>query len=151
MIDAALPVFRRLGDQRCVGRALFERARSSHVSGDVEAALSTLGDCIRATERVGNHATATSALELCAIMLFDSGAVAEAASVLGSADAHRVRAGVQAARSLPVSEDLRRLLEGGHGASLLEAYRRGESTSAIAAWERARAALQQASIVLPEV
>lgn len=151
MIDAALPVFRRLGDQRCVGRALFERARLAYVRDDVEAALSALGDCIRATERVGNHATATSALELCAMLLFDSGAIEEAATVLGSADAHRVRAGVQTVRNLPVSEDLRRLLEGGDGASLLDAYRQGGSTSAIEAWEGARVALHQASIVPPEV
>jgi len=149
MIDAALPVFRRLGDQRCIGKSLFERARLAYAAGDVEATISALGDCIQSSERVDNHATTASALELSAILLFDAGELEDAALVLGSADAHRAQVGTRSVKDLPRSRELRGLLKDGGKASVLEAYRHGQVTSAPDAWDRTRAALEETSILLP--
>jgi predicted ATPase/DNA-binding SARP family transcriptional activator len=61
LIDECLPVLRRLGDQRCIGRALFVLGDLARQRGDSAAATELLRSSIQAAEPVADRVTLDSA------------------------------------------------------------------------------------------
>src|SRR5262249_17104423 len=110
LMEECLPVLRRLGDQRCAGRALYllgERAREQR---QLTRAEELLGRSVEAIAIAGQSVVLVSAVEALAGVFSAQGRPRQAALVLGTAHTARESATAQMRPIQPPDEELRRSL-----------------------------------------
>jgi hypothetical protein len=138
LMQECLPVLRRLGDQRCTGRALLVLGQHAREQGELSRAEELLQASIEAIILAGQSFVLVNALEALAAVRAAQGSHADAAVLLGTA--HAVRA--VATRHLrpldPPDDDLRSSLVIALGAAEFEAARgEGAGLSPAQALQRA--------------
>jgi predicted ATPase/DNA-binding CsgD family transcriptional regulator len=126
LMQECLPVLRRLGDQRCAGRALYllgERARERRQLARAE---ELLGRSVEAIAIAGQSVILVSALEALAGVFSAQGRLRRAAVFLGTANAARESATAPMRPIQPPDEELQRSLVRVLGSAAFEAaYREG--------------------------
>jgi hypothetical protein len=110
LMEECLPVVRRLGDQRCAGRALYmlgERAREQRQLARAEALLA---GSVEAIAIAGQSIVLVSALEALAAVYSAQGRPRHAAVLLGTAHTARESASAHMRPTQPPDQELRRSL-----------------------------------------
>jgi predicted ATPase/DNA-binding CsgD family transcriptional regulator len=123
LLGECVPMMRRLGDQRCTGRALHllgERAREQQQFTRAEALLR---GGVEAAESAGEATVVVDALEALAAVLSAQDRPREAAVLVGAADARRGSASASRRPPQPPEENLRRSLVEGLGHSAFDEAR----------------------------
>jgi hypothetical protein len=136
LMEASLVTLRRLGDQRCTGRALHmlgERAREQQQPALAEELLRR---SVEAVAIAGQSIVLVSALESLAAVLAAQGRPRQAARLLGAAHAARESASAHMRPSRPPDQELHRSLGQALGAAPFDAaYGEGKRQSAAQALE----------------
>ena len=107
LLDAALPVFRRVGDQRCISRSLLELALLAEHEGEEGAAITFGMQSVRESARVAVAVTTAEALTFLARIAERRGERQTAALLLGAADAEQARSRSPDAKSPLDGADVR--------------------------------------------
>jgi hypothetical protein len=130
LMQECLPTLRRLGDQRCSGRALYllgERAREQRQLARAE---ELLGGSVAAIAIAGQSVILVRALESLAAVLSAQDRPRRAAVLLGTADAARESATAHMRSTQPPDEELRRSLARVLGTAVFDAaYSEGKRLS----------------------
>jgi hypothetical protein len=131
LMDHALPVLRRLGDERCTGRALHILGAHARERGDLTTAEKLLSDCVQAVARGGQSVVLVKALDALADTAFAGGRLRAAAVLLGAAHTARESASAHL-RPIDLEDgELRHDLIDALGASDFDtAYHEGERLTA---------------------
>ena len=140
LMEESLPTLRRLGDQRCTGRALCMLGERAIEQGQPARAEDLLRASVEATALAGQSFVLVSALEALAVAVSAQGSARNAAILLGTA--HRTRESVSASMR-PIghsNEELRLSLARILGAATFDAaYAEGGRLTPIQALEVASA------------
>ncbi|MFF0268993.1 ATP-binding protein [Kribbella sp. NPDC004536] len=107
IMEKCLPTLRRLGDQRCAGRALYMLGDHARELGHLARAEDLLCSCIDAVTHAGQSFVLVEALEALAAVLFAQGNPQRAAILLGAAHTAREAASGRTWRLEVADEDLR--------------------------------------------
>jgi hypothetical protein len=146
LMQECLPLLRRLGDQRCAGRALYllgERAREQQQLARAE---ELLGRSVEAIAIAGQSVILVSALEALAGVLYAQGRPRRAAVFLGAAHAARESATAPMRPIQPPDEELQRSLVRVLGSAAFEAaYREGGRLSPAQALQLASSSQRDSS------
>jgi ABC-type multidrug transport system fused ATPase/permease subunit len=110
LMEQILPTLRRLGDQRCTGRALYLLGRHAHERGDLDRAETLLRGSIDAIALAGQSFVLTSAIERLAAVHHACGRHRTAAVLLGVAHAARESATAHGQPIEASDQELRRTL-----------------------------------------
>jgi hypothetical protein len=94
LMEQILPTLRRLGDQRCTGRALCLLGRHAHHEGRLDAAADHLTAAIRAVALAGQSFVLVEALETLAAVYYAEGRHRHATVLLGVSDSARQTADI---------------------------------------------------------
>ncbi|TDD72718.1 hypothetical protein E1262_02375 [Jiangella aurantiaca] len=130
LMAGCLPTLRRLGDQRCTGRALYVLGERAYERGDLGSAEQHLAASIGAITLAGQSFVLVRALESLAAVLADQGRRRHAAVLLGAAHTARDSASTHMRPVQPPDDDLRRSLVRQLGpAGFDAAHREGECLS----------------------
>jgi predicted ATPase/DNA-binding CsgD family transcriptional regulator len=121
MIAECLPDLRRVGDRRCLGRALFLTGERAREQQQLERAEELLTGSVEAIAVAGQSVTLIRALESLAAVRAAQGRPRHAAALLGAAQAARDSATAHLRPSGPPDEDLRRSLVAALGANGFDA------------------------------
>jgi hypothetical protein len=129
LMEQILPTLRRLGDQRCTGRALYLLGRHAHEHGELDRAEILLRASVEAVVLAGQSFVLTSALELLAGLYHRQGRHRSAAVLLGIAHAAREFASAHGRPVEPPDEELHRALATTLGDEAFDAaYAEGQRT-----------------------
>jgi len=127
LLQECLPALRRLGDQRCTGRALHLLGERAREQGQLARAEELLGRSVEAIATAGQSVILVSALEALAGVLSAQGRPQRAAVLLGTAHTVRESAPAHMRPTQPPDEDLQRSLARVLGtAAFAAAYREGK-------------------------
>ena len=127
LLQECLPALRRLGDQRCTGRALHLLGERAREQGQLARAEELLGRSVEAIATAGQSVILVSALEALAGVLSARGRPQHAAVLLGTAHTARESAPAHMRPTQPPDEDLQRSLARVLGtAAFAAAYREGK-------------------------
>jgi predicted ATPase/DNA-binding CsgD family transcriptional regulator len=130
LMEACLPTLRRLGDQRCTGRALWVLGERAYQQQDFTAAEQLLTQSIAAIVPAGQSVVLVSALEALAAVYGAQGRARPAAVLLGAADTARSVATAHMRPAGPPDETLRRRLAQALGSdAFYTAYDEGQRLS----------------------
>jgi predicted ATPase/DNA-binding CsgD family transcriptional regulator len=125
-----LPVLRRLGDERCTGRALRILGTYARESGQLAEAERLLTESVQATAQSGQAVVLVNALEALADTVCARGRPHAAAILLGTAHSARESASAHLRLIDPPDDRLRqRLIDTLGAAGFGDAYREGERAS----------------------
>jgi predicted ATPase/DNA-binding CsgD family transcriptional regulator len=131
LMGRCLPTLRRLGDERCTGRALHVLGVRARQLGRLTEAEDRLRECVKAIARAGQSRVLIDALDGLADVVAASGRPRPAAVVLGAAHHARANSAVHMRPNTPPDGALRqRLVEALGPAAFDEAYREGDRLSA---------------------
>jgi predicted ATPase/DNA-binding CsgD family transcriptional regulator len=134
LMDECLPTLRRLGDQRCTGRALCMLGERAIEQGQLDRAEELLRGSVEATALAGQSVVLVSALEALAATVSAQGRLRSAAVLLGTADRARESVSAHMRPIEPSDEELRRSLARLLGAAAFDAaYGEGGRLSPIQA------------------
>jgi predicted ATPase/DNA-binding CsgD family transcriptional regulator len=131
LMRQCLPTLRRLGDERCTGRALNILGARAHKLGHLAEAEERLRGCIKAIARAGQSRVLVDALDVLAEVVAASGRPRPAARLLGAANhAWKHSAPHLRPSTPPDDEKIRRQLIDTLGELAFdEAYREGQQLS----------------------
>jgi hypothetical protein len=130
LMQECLPTLRRLGDQRCTGRALHMLGEWAHEQRQPVRAEELLRASVEAIALAGQSIVLVSALEALAAVLSAQGRPWPAAVLLGTAHTARESASAHMRPIQPPDQELRRSLVRTLGAAAFDtAHREGESLS----------------------
>jgi hypothetical protein len=130
LMEECLPALRRLGDQRCAGRALYLLGEWAREQRQLARAEELLGRSLEAIAIAGQSVILVSALESLAGVLFAQGRPRHAAMLLGTAHTARESAAVQMRPIQPPDEELQRSSARVLGTAAFDAaYSEGERLS----------------------
>jgi hypothetical protein len=121
LMEHILPTLRRLGDQRCTGRALHLLGEHASRRGDLSRAEALLRAGIAAVALAGQSFVLTNALETLAVVYHEQGRHRRAAVVLGVAHTAREAATAHRRPVEPPDEALRRALTKALGVEAFDA------------------------------
>jgi len=121
LMEECLPALRRLGDQRCAGRALHMLGERAREQRQLARAGELLGGSVAAIALAGQSVVLVNALEALAAVLFAQGRLRRAAVLLGTAHAARESASAHMQPTEPPDEELRRSLTRELGAAAFDA------------------------------
>jgi predicted ATPase/DNA-binding CsgD family transcriptional regulator len=121
LMEECLPTLRRLGDQRCTGRALCMLGERAIEQRQLARAEELLRGSVEATALAGQSFVLVSALEALASAVYAQGRARSAAVLLGTADRARESVSASMRAIEPSSEELRRSLTRNIGAAAFEA------------------------------
>jgi predicted ATPase/DNA-binding CsgD family transcriptional regulator len=110
LMEQCLPKLRRLGDQRCTGRALYILGEHAHEKGQLVRAEELLRASVEAIALAGQSFVLVNAIEALAALCFAQGRPRPAAMLLGTADSARESASAHNRPIAPPDEELRRSL-----------------------------------------
>jgi hypothetical protein len=141
LMNECLPTLRRLGDQRCTGRALLILGERAREEGQLGRAAELLGASVAAIALAGQAIVLVSALEALAAVTFAQGQPRKAAMLLGTARTARESAIVHMRPAQPPDEELRQSLSRALGAEAFNAaHADGQRLSPAQALEVTRSA-----------
>jgi predicted ATPase/DNA-binding CsgD family transcriptional regulator len=130
LMEDCLPTLRRMGDQRCTGRALYTLGVRARQRQDLTLAERLLSQSVAAVVLAGQSFVLVNALEELAAVSLDQGRPRDAAVLLGAAGAARHLASVHMRPAQPSDESLPRSIEGILGAEVFTAaYAEGQRLS----------------------
>jgi hypothetical protein len=130
LMRECLPTLRRLGDQRCTGRALYVLGTRAHQLNDLARAEQLLTAAVAAIVLAGQSFVLVTALDALAAVRAAQGAHRHAATLLGTADAARAAADAHMRPLQPPDRQLRRSLERALGATAFAtAHAAGQRTT----------------------
>jgi predicted ATPase/DNA-binding CsgD family transcriptional regulator len=130
LMAECLSTLRRLGDQRCTGRALHILGEQAMEQDELARAEELLRGSVEATALAGQSFVLVSALEALAAALLTQGGLRGAAILLGTANRTRESARAHMRPIEALNEELRRSLEELMGAADFDAaYSEGEDLS----------------------
>jgi predicted ATPase/DNA-binding CsgD family transcriptional regulator len=130
LMRQCLPRLRRLGDQRCAGRALHILGERAHQQGQPARAEELLRASVEAIALAGQSIVLVGALEALAAVVSAQGRPRAAAVLLGTAHIARESAGATMRPSRPSNDELRRSLMEILGAAAFDtAHAEGERLS----------------------
>jgi hypothetical protein len=130
LMEKILPTLRRLGDQRCAGRALYLLGQRAIELGDLARAEETLAACVRAVALAGQSRILVNALGALAELYAANRRPGPAAMLLGAAHAARESAGAHMRPLRTDDEELRHSLIRALGAATFDRrYADGQRTS----------------------
>jgi hypothetical protein len=137
LMAGCLPVLRRLGDQRCTGRALYVLGRHAYDHGRLPHAEELLRASVEAGALAGQSYVLVNALETLAAVCHARNRPRHAAVLLGTAHAARESATAHMRPAEQPEQDLRESLVGALGVAEFDAARHtGERLSASQALQR---------------
>src|SRR5215475_2426305 len=110
IMEDCLPSLRRLGDQRCAGRALLILGERAREQGQLGRAADLLGGSVAAITLAGQSIVLVTALEALAAVFSAQGQPRQAAVLLGTARAARESASAHTRPAQPPDQELRRSL-----------------------------------------
>jgi hypothetical protein len=110
IMEDCLPTLRRLGDQRCAGRALLILGERAREQGQLGRAADLLGGSVAAIALAGQSIVLVTALEALAAVFSAQGRPRQAAVLLGTARAARESASAHMRPAQPPDQELRRSL-----------------------------------------
>ena len=119
LMGECLPALRRLGDQRCAGRALCILGERAHEQRQLARAEELLRGSVEAIVLAGQSIVLVSALEALAAVCCAQGRSRHAALLLGAAHTARKSASAHMRPARPPDEELRRSLARALGAAAL--------------------------------
>jgi hypothetical protein len=123
LMQECLPVLRRLGDQRCTGRALYLLGERAHEQRDLGRAEELLSASIEAILLAGQTFVLVNAFEALSDVRFAQGRPRHAAVLLGAAHTARESAAAHMRPIRPSDDQLRRNLVGALGLAAFDAAR----------------------------
>ena len=130
LMGECLPALRRLGDQRCAGRALCILGERAHEQRQLARAEELLRGSVEAIVLAGQSIVLVSALEALAAVCCAQGRSRHAALLLGAAHTARKSASAHMRPARPPDEELRRSLARALGAAAFDAaYGEGKRLS----------------------
>jgi hypothetical protein len=130
LMEECLPTLRRLGDQRCVGRALYVLGERAREQEQLDRADGLLRASVEAVVLAGQSVVLAMALESLAAVSAGQGRPRHAAVLLGCAHTARNSASAHMRPIEPSDEELRRSLERILGTAAFDtAHAEGERTS----------------------
>jgi predicted ATPase/DNA-binding CsgD family transcriptional regulator len=130
LMQQCLPTLRRLGDQRCAGRALHILGERAHQQRQPARAEQLLRASVEAITLAGQSIVLISALEALAAVVYAQGRPQAAAMLLGTAHIARESASAHMRPSRPSNDELRRSLIQNLGAPAFDtAHAEGERLS----------------------
>ena len=110
LMEQCLPKLRRLGDQRCAGRALYILGEHAHERGQLARAEQLLRASVEAIALAGQSFVLVNAIEALAAVCFAQGRARHAAVLLGTAHSARESATAHMRPLAPPDKELRRSL-----------------------------------------
>ena len=138
LVAGCLPTLRRLGDQRCSGRALYLLGERAYEQGDLAEAERLLADGVEAVALAGQSFVLVRALEALAAVLLAEGQPRHAAVLLGAAHTATGSAPTHQRPLQPRDDDLRDTLRQVLGADdFTAAHEEGQRLSPTQALHRA--------------
>ncbi len=130
LMEECLPTLRRLGDQRCTGRALYMLGERAYEQRQLARAEELLAASVEAIARAGQSFVLVSALEALAAVLSAQGRPRQAAVLLGTARTARESASAHMRPIEPTDEELHQSLVRILGAAAFDtAHDEGERLS----------------------
>lgn len=120
LMEEVIPTLRRLGDQRCAGRALYLLGRHAIERGDLARAEETLAACVRAVALAGQSRILVNALDALAELYAANRRPGSAAMLLGAAHAARESASAHMRPIQTNDGELRRSLVRALGAATFD-------------------------------
>jgi hypothetical protein len=130
LMEQCLPALRRIGDERCTGRALHILGEYAYERGQLAQAEQLLRESLDAITIAGQTIVLVNALEALAAVISDRGRPRAAATLLGTAHTARESASAHLRPNRPPDEKVRQQLIHTLGTAAFEdAYREGERLS----------------------
>jgi hypothetical protein len=126
LMEERLPTLRRLGDQRCTGRALYLLGQRSHEQRQPDRAEQQLAASVQAIVLAGESFVLVDALEALAAVHADQGRFRHAATLLGTAHTSRASASAHMRPLHPPDGQLRRSLVHALAAAFDTAHTEGQ-------------------------
>ncbi len=146
LMQECLPTLRRLGDQRCTGRALYMLGERAREQRQLARAEELLGGSVAAVAIAGQSIILVSALEALAAVLCAQDRPRPAAVLLGTAHAARDSATAHMRPAQPPDEELRRSLARVLGTAAFDAaYGEGKRLSPTQALQLASSGQRESS------
>lgn len=138
LMEECLPALRRLGDQRCAGRALHMLGERAREQQQLTRAEELLRASVAAIAMAGQSIVLISALEALAAVYAAQGRPRHAVVLLGTARTARESASAHRRPAQPPDQELRRSLARALGTAAFDAaYREGKLLSPVQALQHA--------------